>query len=66
LRRPEKAAAAMSSVPDVKPYIKAGARLESDKPHQGVARLWFVRGRVLALLPLGGAPEELSGAGLVC
>lgn len=41
----------------VKPYGQkaVAARLESDKPHQGVARQWFVRGEVLALLPLGGA-----------
>ena len=41
----------------VKPYGQkaVAARLESDKPHQGVALQWFVRGEVLALLPLGGA-----------
>lgn len=30
------------------------ARLESDLPHQGLARQWFLGGDVLALLPLGG------------
>ena len=41
----------------IKPYGQkaVAARLASDKPHQGVARQWFVRGEVLALLPLGGA-----------
>ena len=41
----------------VKPYGQkaVATRLQSDKPHQGVARQWFVRGEVLALLPLGGA-----------
>lgn len=41
----------------VKPYGQkaVAARLQSDKPHLGVARQWFVRGEILALLPLGGA-----------
>jgi ubiquinone biosynthesis UbiH/UbiF/VisC/COQ6 family hydroxylase len=46
----------------VKPYGQhaVAARLESDKPHGGIARQWFLQGEVLALLPLAGA----SGAGL--
>lgn len=31
------------------------ARLESDLPHHGMARQWFLGGDVLALLPMGGA-----------
>jgi 2-polyprenyl-6-methoxyphenol hydroxylase-like FAD-dependent oxidoreductase len=40
----------------VKPYPQKAlaARLESDQPHHGVARQWFSRGEVLALLPIGG------------
>ena len=30
------------------------ARLESDRPHGGVARQWFSGGEIVALLPLGG------------
>ena len=30
------------------------ARLESSRPHGGVARQWFVGGEIVALLPLGG------------
>ena len=41
----------------VKPYPQKAiaARLESDKPHQGVARQWFKNGEILALLPVAGA-----------
>ena len=41
----------------VKPYPQKAiaARLESDKPHQGVARQWFIDGDILALLPVAGA-----------
>ena len=41
----------------VKPYAQKAiaARLESDQPHQGVARQWFAGGDIVALLPLSGA-----------
>ena len=41
----------------VKPYPQKAiaARLSSEKPHDGIARQWFVGGDILALLPLGGA-----------
>lgn len=41
----------------VKPYPQRAiaARLDSSQPHHGVARQWFNRGEVLALLPVGGA-----------
>lgn len=41
----------------VKPYPQKAiaARLQSDLPHQGVARQWFHNGEILALLPIGGA-----------
>lgn len=41
----------------VKPYPQKAiaARLQSDLPHQGVARQWFHNGDILALLPMGGA-----------
>jgi 2-polyprenyl-6-methoxyphenol hydroxylase-like FAD-dependent oxidoreductase len=41
----------------VKPYPQKAiaARLQSDRPHQGVARQWFHNGEILALLPIGGA-----------
>lgn len=41
----------------VKPYAQKAiaARLQSDKPHLGVARQWFVKGEILALLPISGA-----------
>ena len=41
----------------VKPYPQKAiaARLESDQPHQGVARQWFANGDIVALLPLSGA-----------
>lgn len=40
----------------VKPYDQkaVAARLQSDRPHGGVARQWFSDGEVLALLPVGG------------
>ncbi|MDO9360720.1 MAG: FAD-dependent monooxygenase [Polaromonas sp.] len=40
----------------IKPYPQRAiaARLESSQPHHGVARQWFNRGEVLALLPVGG------------
>ena len=48
----------------VKPYPQKAiaARLQSDQPHQGVARQWFGHhGEILALLPTGG-PEGNSMA----
>ena len=41
----------------VKPYPQKAiaARLDSDQPHQGVARQWFANGDIVALLPLSGA-----------
>lgn len=41
----------------VKPYPQKAiaARLESSKPHGGIARQWFSNGDILALLPLSGA-----------
>jgi ubiquinone biosynthesis UbiH/UbiF/VisC/COQ6 family hydroxylase len=41
----------------VKPYDQkaVAARLQSDRPHAGVARQWFGQGEVLALLPVAGA-----------
>ena len=41
----------------VKPYDQkaVAARLESDRPHGGVARQWFGQGDVLGLLPVAGA-----------
>ena len=40
----------------VKPYPQKAiaARLQSDRPHGGVAREWFAGGDILALLPLAG------------
>lgn len=42
---------------DVRPYPHkaVAARLTTSQPHGGVARQWFVRGEILALLPLDGA-----------
>lgn len=42
---------------DVRPYPHraVAARLTTERPHGGVARQWFVRGEILALLPLDGA-----------
>ncbi len=42
---------------DVRPYPHKAlaARLRCEQPHGGVARQWFSRGEVMALLPLGGA-----------
>lgn len=42
---------------DVRPYPHkaVAARLTTGQPHGGVARQWFVRGEILALLPLDGA-----------
>lgn len=37
------------------PHKAIAARLSTEKPHGGVARQWFVRGEILALLPLDGA-----------
>ncbi len=48
---------------EVTPYPQhaLAARLEAEKAHQGVARQWFNdKGEVLALLPLGGAPDSRS------
>ena len=41
---------------DVRPYPHKAiaARLTTEKPHGGVARQWFERGEILALLPLAG------------
>ncbi|CAN5232511.1 UbiH/UbiF family hydroxylase [soil metagenome] len=41
----------------VKAYAQKAlaARLDADRPHQGVARQWFVGGDIVALLPLGGS-----------
>src|SRR5205085_6350336 len=41
---------------DITPYPQhaIAARLECEKPHDGVARQWFANGEILALLPLGG------------
>ncbi len=41
----------------VRPYRQTAiaARLEADQPHQGVARQWFHKGEILALLPISGA-----------
>lgn len=36
------------------PQKAIAARLDTDVPHQGVARQWFSGGDILALLPLGG------------
>ena len=40
----------------VKPYDQkaVAARLESDRPHGGVAKQWFGQGEVLGLLPVAG------------
>ena len=40
----------------IKPYPQKAiaARLQSDRPHGGVARQWFSGGDILALLPLSG------------
>lgn len=42
---------------DVRPYPHkaVAARLTTEQPHGGIARQWFVRGEILALLPLDGA-----------
>lgn len=42
---------------DVRPYPHKAiaARLTTERPHDGVARQWFARGEILALLPLEGA-----------
>jgi 2-polyprenyl-6-methoxyphenol hydroxylase-like FAD-dependent oxidoreductase len=42
---------------DVTPYPQKAiaARLQCERPHDGVARQWFSDGEILALLPLGGA-----------
>lgn len=42
---------------DVRPYPHkaVAARLRCERAHGGVARQWFQRGEILALLPLGGA-----------
>lgn len=37
------------------PQKAIAARLESDKPHLGVARQWFKNSEILALLPISGA-----------
>jgi 2-polyprenyl-6-methoxyphenol hydroxylase-like FAD-dependent oxidoreductase len=46
---------------DVRPYPHkaVAARLRCELPHGGVARQWFARGEVMALLPLGGAGGNL-------
>lgn len=48
---------------EVTPYPQhaIAARLESEQPHDGIARQWFNdRGEVLALLPLGGTAGSRS------
>ena len=41
------------------PQHAIAARLEAERPHEGIARQWFdARGEVLALLPLGGSPDS--------
>jgi 2-polyprenyl-6-methoxyphenol hydroxylase-like FAD-dependent oxidoreductase len=42
---------------EVTPYPQRAiaARLACERPHDGVARQWFCRGEILALLPLDGA-----------
>jgi 2-polyprenyl-6-methoxyphenol hydroxylase-like FAD-dependent oxidoreductase len=37
------------------PQHAIAARLECDRPHEAVARQWFIDGDILALLPLGGS-----------
>jgi 2-polyprenyl-6-methoxyphenol hydroxylase-like FAD-dependent oxidoreductase len=37
------------------PHKAIAARLTTGQPHGGIARQWFVRGEILALLPLDGA-----------
>ncbi|WP_374411454.1 FAD-dependent monooxygenase [Hydrogenophaga sp.] len=37
------------------PHKAIAARLTTERPHGGVARQWFTRGEILALLPLDGA-----------
>ncbi|MEJ6020848.1 FAD-dependent monooxygenase [Ramlibacter sp. PS4R-6] len=46
---------------EVTPYPQhaIAARLECEKPHDGVARQWFSQGEILALLPLGGRSVAL-------
>jgi 2-polyprenyl-6-methoxyphenol hydroxylase-like FAD-dependent oxidoreductase len=41
------------------PHHAVAARLECEKPHDGVARQWFAGGEILALLPLGGSSVAL-------
>jgi len=43
------------------PQHAVAARLECERPHEAVARQWFIDGDILALLPLGG-PEGRSVA----
>ena len=47
----------------VRPYGQKAiaARLVSDQPHLGVARQWFGKGEILALLPLSGPHEGAPG-----
>lgn len=42
---------------EVTPYAQhaIAARIACEKPHEQIARQWFIRGEVLAFLPLGGA-----------
>ena len=37
------------------PQKAIAARLQADQPHLGVARQWFHKGEILALLPISGA-----------
>lgn len=50
---------------DVRPYPHKAiaARLRTERPHGGVARQWFTRGEILALLPLDG--EQGNSVALV-
>jgi 2-polyprenyl-6-methoxyphenol hydroxylase-like FAD-dependent oxidoreductase len=42
---------------DVRPYPQwaLAARVQSNTPHQQIARQWFAQGDILALLPIGGS-----------
>ena len=41
------------------PHKAIAARVLAQRPHEGVARQWFVQGDVLALLPMGGPQGNL-------
>lgn len=46
------------------PQKALAARLQSDKPHLGVARQWFHGGEILALLPVSGPGADGAGNSL--